>query len=61
MTGVGKDLTEIASLFIGIALIGMLVVHSSGTAEVVKSVGQSFGGVLGIATFQNQYGNPFSM
>ncbi len=60
MTGVGKDLVEIASLLIGVSLIGLLVVHAQGTATVASSVSKAFSGALATATFQNQYANPFA-
>jgi hypothetical protein len=39
----GKDLFEIAALFIGVAFAALLVGHAQGTATVVQSVSQGFG------------------
>ena len=60
MTGVGKDLVEIASLLIGVSLIGLLITNASGTATVVSAVSKGFSGALSTATFQNGYANPFA-
>ena len=61
MTGFGRDLTEIASLLIGVALVGLLVTNASGTSTVVTSVAKGFSDALATATFQNQFGNPWGM
>lgn len=65
-TGLSRDLSEIAAAIIGLATIGLLVSNSKGTAQVASSVGNAFGSVLSIATFQNNgmlrsnVGNPFN-
>lgn len=51
-SGFSRDLTEIAAAFIGLATIGLLISNAGGTAQVARAVGDSFGGVLSIATFQ---------
>jgi hypothetical protein len=60
MTGMGKDMVEIASLLIGVALVGLLVVHAQGTATVATGISKAFSGALATATFQNGYANPFA-
>lgn len=60
VTGLTRDLTEIAAAFIGVAFIGMLIVNAQGTSTVVKAVGQTFAGVLSTATFQSQFSNPWA-
>lgn len=47
---------EIAAAFIGLATIGLLVTNSQGVATAARGVGDAFGGVLSIATFQNGFG-----
>lgn len=39
----GKDLFEIAALFIGVAFAALLIGHPQGTAQVVQSISQGFG------------------
>lgn len=39
----GKDLFEIAALFVGVAFAALLIGHPQGTAQVVQSVTQGFG------------------
>jgi hypothetical protein len=39
----GRDLFEIASLFIGVAFAALLIGHPAGTAQVVQSITQGFG------------------
>lgn len=56
----GRDLTEIAGLLIGVAVIALLVGHSSQTAQVIKAGTDGFGGLLKIVTLTNGYGNPLS-
>ncbi len=58
MGEVGKNLTNIAMALISVSLITLLVGNAQGTATVVKSVTSGFGGLLGVVTLQNQYGNP---
>lgn len=56
----GHDLTQIALTLIGVATVALLVSHADGASKLVTSVGQTFGGLLGIVTLQNGYGNAFS-
>lgn len=52
-TGIGRDLVEIASLFIAVGLVSMLVLHSSQTAQVIQAGSSAFAGTLAVATGQN--------
>ncbi len=53
-----RDLTEIASLLIGVALVALLVSQSQGTARVIQAATTGFGNLLGIVTLQG--GNSFN-
>lgn len=55
----GRDLTEIASALIGVALIALLVGHSKDTVSIINAGTSGFGGLLRTVTLQNNYGNPF--
>ena len=48
MEGIGRDLTNIAVLFITVAAIALIVSHPSGTSQVVKTTGGTFGNLLSI-------------
>lgn len=52
----GRDLTEIASLFIGVALVALLVGHSQGAAQVIGSVTSGFGSLLSTVELQSSSG-----
>ncbi len=56
----GRDVTEIASALIGVALVALLVSNASGATKIVEATGQTFGGLLQIVTLQNNFSNPFS-
>lgn len=56
----GRDLTEIAGLLIGVALVALLVGRSSDTVKIIQAGTSGFGGLLKIVTLQNGYGNPLS-
>lgn len=59
--GFGRDITEIASLFIGVAVIGLLLTNSGGFSKDVGAVSAGFSGILSTATFQrNNYSAPFA-
>jgi hypothetical protein len=60
-TGIGRGLTEIAGMLIGVALIALLVNKSSGTVDIINAGGRNFANLLGIVTLQNQYGNNFNI
>lgn len=42
----GKDLTEIAALLIGVALVALLVLNAGGTSAIIQSGTTGFGGLL---------------
>jgi hypothetical protein len=60
-TGIGRGLTEIAGMLIGVALIALLVGHSSGTVAIINAGGNQFANLLGVVTLQNSYGNSFNI
>ena len=60
MQGFGRDVTEIASALIGVALVALLVSNSKGAAEIINATTSGFGGLLRTVTLQNGYGNVFS-
>lgn len=60
-TGIGRGLTEIAGMLIGVALIALLVGNSRGTVDIINAGGKNFANLLGIVTLQNQYGNNFNI
>jgi hypothetical protein len=51
-SGLGRDLVEVATLLISLTLISMLVNNAQGTSQVVKTTGDTFGGLLKVASFQ---------
>lgn len=53
----GRNITEIAAMIGAIALIGLLVSHSGGVVEIAGGVSKAFGGLIGVATLQNQFSN----
>ncbi len=42
----GKDLTEIAALLIGVALVALLVLNAGGTSAIIGTGTQGFAGLL---------------
>lgn len=55
-TGIGRDLTEIAGLLIFVTLISMFVRNSRNTAELIKTGGETFSGLLRTATGADYFG-----
>lgn len=53
----GRELTEIATALIGVALIALLVGHASGTKTIIDSATSGFNGLLRTVTLQNGYSN----
>jgi hypothetical protein len=52
-----NDVTEIASLLLGIAFVALLIGKSSDTATVIKSASEGFGNLIGMVTLQgNRFG-----
>lgn len=52
-TGIGKDLTEIAGLLIGVALIALLVGNAGGTSTLIGTGAGAFNQLLQTVTLQN--------
>jgi hypothetical protein len=55
--GITRDVFEIASLFIAVGLISMLVLHSQDAGSLISTTGKAFSGILATATGQTQFGN----
>lgn len=53
----GRDLTEIATALIGVALIALLIGNAGGTKTVIDSATSGFNGLLRTVTLQNGYSN----
>lgn len=56
---VTRDVFEIASLFIAVGLISMLVLHSQQAGSLISTTGQAFSGILATATGQTQFGGTY--
>lgn len=56
----GAEITQVAMMLGGIALVALLVSHSKGAVDIIKATGQTYGGLLGVVTLQNNVGNAFS-
>jgi hypothetical protein len=55
-----REISEIAALLIGVALVSMLVQNAGGTAKVIQAATGGFGNLLGAATLQgNGFGTGF--
>lgn len=54
----GRDLTEIASALIGVALVALIISRSSDTVKIIEAGTTGFGGLLRTVTLQNGYSNP---
>ena len=52
----GKDLVEIATLFIGVAVIALIIGNASKTATVIQSGAGAFNELLKTVTLQNSLG-----
>jgi hypothetical protein len=48
MGSITRDIAEIASLMVGVALVGLLVSQSAGTAKVIQASTAGFGNLLSI-------------
>ncbi len=55
----GKNLTEIAMAFIGVAVITLLVGRSKDTVRIIRAGTSGFQGLLQTVTLQGGYGNAF--
>lgn len=60
MGDIGKDLTHIAFLLIGVSVVTLLVSHADDSVKLIKGSASAFGGLLGIVTLQSGYQNLFS-
>jgi len=60
MDGFGRDVTHIALTLAGIAMVALLVSHADGATKIIKQVGDTYGGLLGVVTLQNGFGNAFN-
>ena len=58
--GIGKDLTYLAGLLIGVALIALLVGHAGGTAQLIQAGTSGFNSLLQTVTLQNSFGGGLS-
>lgn len=56
MPNLGRDIVEIASLLIGVALVALIVSNSRGTAEVIGAATDGFSGLLRTVTLQSNFG-----
>jgi len=56
MGTVGRDLTEIAFMLIGVSVITYMIANSQGSVRVFQGAADAFGGLLKTVTFQSQYG-----
>lgn len=67
MNGLGRDLLEIASLLVGLSLMGLLVTRSGNASQLIGAASGGFGYLLKTATFQgnggqsDSFGSPFFM
>ncbi len=53
-----RDVTEIATALIGVALVALLVGHYQGAGNLIKTTGDTFNGLLKTVTLQSGYGAP---
>lgn len=56
MGDLGKDLTEIAALLIGVAFVALLLNRSGGTVDIIKAGTGGFNTLLQTVTLQNSFG-----
>lgn len=52
----GRDLTEIAALFIGVAVIALIIGNASKTTQVINSGAGAFNELLKTVTLQSSLG-----
>ena len=57
MDGLGRNITEIAGMFLGIAFVALLINRASDSAMLIETTGKTFGNLLGIVTLQSGYQN----
>lgn len=56
----GRELTELAALLIGVSVITLLVGRSKDTVRIIEAGTAGFNGLLRTVTLQNGYGNPLA-
>ncbi len=56
MEGLGRGLYEIAIALLGVAFIAMLITNSKQTSQVITTLGDVYGNLIGAATLQNMGG-----
>lgn len=49
----GRDLTELAAMLIGVSLVTLLVVHASSTVSIISAGTSGFNNLLSTVTGQN--------
>lgn len=52
----GKDLFALASMFISVALVALLVGHASQSSQLIQTTGKTFGDLLNIVELNNSGG-----
>ncbi len=55
-TGIGKDVTEIAGLLIGVALIALIIGNAGGASTVIGTSAGAFNQLLQTVTLQSGFG-----
>jgi hypothetical protein len=58
-TGIGENLTAIASGLLGIALIALIVSQAKNVNSIVQTAGQTYGGLLSTVINPGQAGAGF--
>lgn len=56
----GDKLTHIATMFLGIALVALILNRYEGAATLIGQTGATFGNLLNIVTLQNQFGSGYA-
>lgn len=56
MNNIVRDVFELASLIVGLSLVGLLITNSGGTSKVITAAASGFNAVLRTATFQGNNG-----
>lgn len=55
----GRQITEIAALLIGVALVALIVGQADKTSQVITSAGSTFNDLLKTVTLQSGFGVRF--
>lgn len=59
-TGIGKDVTEIVGLLIGVALIALIIGNAGGASTVIGTSARAFNQLLQTVTLQSGFGGNLS-